>query len=99
MAGEGVEFGAVGVGRVQHVAGELDDRVLQAQAEPQVGHLTSPCKPGGGDLAFDAPVTDDTRDYDAVDLVEQPQAACLARRGRDSAACDPGVAEASGKAA
>ena len=52
--GEEVELGRVGVRCADHVAGELDDAALQAQAQPEVGHPVLARVARGEDLALDA---------------------------------------------
>jgi hypothetical protein len=39
VVGVAVELGAVGAVHAGHVAGELDDRQLHAEADAEVGHL------------------------------------------------------------
>ena len=50
-----VELGGVGPGHAGHVAGELDHRHLQAQAQAEIGHLVLAGVAHGHDLALDAP--------------------------------------------
>ena len=53
--------------RPQHVAGELDDRALQAQADAQERHALLARVPDRVDLALDAAVPEPAGDQDAVD--------------------------------
>ena len=59
--GEEVELGRVGVLRTDHVAGELDDAALEAQAQAQVGHLPLARVAGGQHLALDAAMAEAAR--------------------------------------
>ena len=49
----GVELGGVGAVHARHVAGELGDGDLHAQADPEVGHVPLAREAGGVDLALD----------------------------------------------
>ena len=52
-----------------HVAGELDHRALQAEAQPEVRHLVLAGVAGGGDLALDAAEPEAAGHDDAVEIV------------------------------
>ena len=51
--GAHVKLGAVGLIRLQNVAGKVDAHHLHAQAQPKVWHRVLTCIVGGADLAFD----------------------------------------------
>ena len=56
VLGLGRELGRMGVREPEHVARELDDGDLHAEAEAVIGHLPLAGEPGGNDLALDAQV-------------------------------------------
>ena len=53
-----------------HVAGEVGDRHLHAEADAQVRDALLARDPGGGDLALDAALAEAARDQDAVGLLD-----------------------------
>ena len=61
-----VHLRAVGVRQADHVAGELDDRALQAEADAEERHLPFAGKADGLDLAVDAAVAEAAGHQDAV---------------------------------
>ena len=63
--------------RADDVAGELDDRALQAEAQAEVRDAVVAGEVGGEDLALDAAMAEATRDEDAGDAGEP-----LVRRSR-----------------
>ena len=70
LLGEHVELGRVGVRRPDDLAGELDDRALEAQAQAEVRHAVVAREVGGEDLALDAAMAEAARDEDAGGAVE-----------------------------
>ena len=59
------EFGGIGVLPAQHMAGELDDRHLHAQADAEIGDVVLTRIAAGGDHALDAPVAEAAGHQDA----------------------------------
>ena len=70
VVGEHVELGRVGVAGADDLAGELDDRALQPEAQAEVRDAMVTGVVGGEDLALDAAVAEAARDEDAGDPVE-----------------------------
>ena len=70
----GLELRRMRTREPRHVAGELDHRDLQAQADAQVRDLFLPSQPHGGDLAFDAPFAEPPGHEDGVDGVQPGRA-------------------------
>ncbi len=62
-----LEFGAVGVGDAADVAGEFDDRHLEAEAQAQVGHFVFAGVADALDFAFGAAHAEPAGHDDAVD--------------------------------
>src|SRR5262249_44652487 len=65
-----VEFGAIGVAQADDVAGELDDRALQAQADAEEGDAAFAGVADGVDLAAGTAVVEAARHQDAVHAAE-----------------------------
>src|SRR3989338_7275230 len=61
MSADGVELGGVGIAPAQHIAGELDNCDLHAEADTQVGNLVLTGVLHGLDLAFHATQTEAAR--------------------------------------
>ena len=76
-----VELARVRALEAAHVAGELDHRALQAQADPEERHAALAREPHRGHLALDAPDAEPAGDQHAVDVVAAPPRS-PARRGR-----------------
>ena len=70
VVGEHVELGRVGVAGPDDLAGELDDRALEPEAQAEVRDAVLAGEVGGEDLALDAAVAEAARDEDAGDAVE-----------------------------
>ena len=70
VVGEHVELGRVGVAGPDDLAGELDDRALEAQAQAEVRDAVLAREVGGEDLALDAAMAEAARDEDAGDAIE-----------------------------
>ena len=70
FVGEHVELGRVDVLRADDLARELDDRALQAEAQPEVRDPVLAGEVRGEDLALDAAMAEAARDEDARDAVE-----------------------------
>ncbi len=66
----GVELGRVGLGQAEDVAGELDDRALEAETQPEEGDALLAGVPDRGDLALDASRSEAAGDTDPVELFE-----------------------------
>ena len=67
VLGELVELGRVSVRRPEDVAGQLDDRALEAEAQPEVRDPAVAGVLRGEDLALDPAVAEPTRDEDPGD--------------------------------
>ena len=65
-----VELARVGAGEAAHVAGELDHRALQPEAQAEERDLVLAGEAGGGDLALDAAEAEAAGDHDAVEVAE-----------------------------
>ena len=63
-----VELARVGAGEAAHVAGELDHRAVQPEAQPEERHAVLTGVAGGGDLALDAADAEPAGDHDAVEV-------------------------------
>ena len=83
--GLGIELGRVRPVHSAGVAGELGDRDLHAQADPQVGDLLLAGHPRGGDLALDAAAAEAARNEDPVGASEPASGL----RGRELLGVDP----------
>ena len=68
---EGVELGRVGVSGVEHLAGDVDDGALHAEAEPEIRDQVLAGVPRGEHLALDAAMAEAARHDDAVDTFER----------------------------
>ena len=68
----GIELGGVGAVHPGNRAGELDDRDLHPEADPQIGDLALAGDLGGGDLALDAALAEAAGDQDPVHSLERP---------------------------
>ena len=64
VLGEHVELGRVGVLRADDLAGELDDRALEAKAQAEIGDVVVAREVGGKDLALDAAMAEAARHED-----------------------------------
>ena len=80
VLGEHVELGRVGVRRADHVAGELDDRALQPEAQAEVRDAVVARVVGGEDLALDAAMAEAARDQDTGDAIERVVDVLLGQR-------------------
>ena len=67
-----VEFGGVGIGESDHVAGILNDGTLHAEANAKERNLPLASEADGVDLAFDAPFAKATRDQDSIEAAQEP---------------------------
>ena len=67
-----VELARVRAGEPAHVACELDDRALQAEAQAEERDAVLAGVAGGGDLALDAAEAEAAGDDDAVEVVQAP---------------------------
>src|SRR4029079_5437673 len=67
VVGEHVELGRVGVASPDDLAGELDDRALETQAEAQIRDAVFASEVGSKDLALDPAMAETARDEDAGD--------------------------------
>ena len=65
-----VELARVGAGEAAHVAGELDDRALQAEAQAEERDAVLAGEPGRRDLALDAADAEPAGDDDAVEVAQ-----------------------------
>ena len=80
MLGEHVELGRVRVLRAGDLAGELDDRALEAEAQPEVRDLVVAGVVRREDLALDAAMAEAARDEDAGRSLEPAVEVLLRQR-------------------
>ena len=80
VLGEHVELGRVGVLRADDLAGELDDRALEPEAQAEVRDPVVAGVVRGEDLALDAAMAEAARDEDAGDAVEPVVEVLLGQR-------------------
>ena len=69
----GVELGAIGLGQAEHIAGELDDRALEAQAETQVRDAVRAGELSGQALAAHAARAKAAWHHNALNVTQQPR--------------------------
>lgn len=67
----GIKLGARGISQAEHIAGELDDGDLKAEADPEVGQMGLAAMFDAGDLSFDTARAEPPRDDDAVEISER----------------------------
>src|SRR5439155_7477885 len=85
VRGGGDELAGVGAGESADAARDLDHGALEAETDPQEGHLLLARVSGGIHLALDAANTESARDQDAVHRPER----LLGRRSAEVVRRDP----------
>src|SRR3990167_4739239 len=91
MSADSIEFGGIGISPAQHIAGELDNRDLHAEADTQVGNLVLTGVLHGLDLAFHAAQTEAARHQNGINAFKQRGAFVLDVFGVDITQIDLGT--------